>query len=207
MSVFSEDIGRRRSLYRLAVARNDIGEASALAAYAVDHVQEMNELWIALQDVVVIAYSRPFTANEPLGALPARWSRFGTKNQEVHDQILRMRNELVAHSDTSQRTVVVLPPKATPPVPSVPPSDRATLAILHRRPPPAFFQTVRSLCEDDLLPRLYEVVERELQALFGHIDPVRPFDLLTGEPRTLRTDGILIAERDVPKSVRREQHR
>jgi hypothetical protein len=98
MSVFSEDTGRRRSL--LAARRGDINQASALAAYAEEHVPEINDLWIPLQDAVVIAYARPFTSNKPFGALPARWSKFDDlRNQSLHDEILRMRHEVVPHSD------------------------------------------------------------------------------------------------------------
>jgi hypothetical protein len=65
-------------------------------------------------------------------------------------------------------------------VAGVRPSEEATLAVTYRRPHPAFFESVRKLCDDGLLPRLHGAVRRELQALFGHIDPVQPFDLLTG---------------------------
>jgi hypothetical protein len=67
MTVFTEDIGRRRLLYRLAIARSDIRAAHEIAKYGNEHVPEINALWIPLQDALVVAYARPFTSNKPFG--------------------------------------------------------------------------------------------------------------------------------------------
>src|SRR5207249_2371933 len=62
-------------------------------------------------DAIVISYARPFTANKPLGSLPAKWGRFDNSQfQEVHDTLLRLRNKFVAHSDPYERSVFIVPP-------------------------------------------------------------------------------------------------
>jgi len=192
VTVFTEDIGRRRSLYRLAIARNDTRGAQQIAIYAETYVREVNELWIPLQDAFVAAYARPFTSNKPFGPLASQWSKFGDAAKQVlHHELLQMRDELVAHADASQRSVVIFPPGVQPPVPGRKPSERATLGIFHKRRSPAFFSSVRELC-DDLFGRLHAAVEAELQALFGEVGPIQPFDLLTGEAKAVSMDGITI---------------
>jgi hypothetical protein len=34
------------------------------------------ELYAALSNAIVVSYARPVSDNEPLGALPKRWSKF-----------------------------------------------------------------------------------------------------------------------------------
>jgi hypothetical protein len=193
MSVISEDLGRRRSLYRLAVARTDIGSARAVARYASAHVREFtDELWLPLQDAIIISYARPFSSNEPFGPIPARWRRFDNpSHQQLHDELIRSRNELVAHADASTRSVTIFPPNTRPPVPGLEPRQEPTLAVHHYRRPPAFFESVRDLCED-LLPRLHVAVQQELRALFGDVPAVQPFNLLTGEEYTVDVSGAIV---------------
>ncbi len=203
MSVFREDIGRRRALYRLAVARNDVRGAQEIAILGEEHSSEANELWIPLQDALVVGYGRPFTSNKPYGPLANRWSKFDDPGrQELHNEIIQLRNELVAHSDATQRRVVIFPPQAQPPVPGRNPSSRATLAVTHERRGPAFFSSARELC-DDLLTRMHAAVENELQAFFGGIDAVNPFDLLSGEEYTNPKAAIVLSQSEMPKPTNR----
>jgi hypothetical protein len=70
MSVFGEDLGRRRSLYRLVIARSDIQAAREIARYAESHVRDLTELWIPLQEALVVAYARPFHSQRAVRANP-----------------------------------------------------------------------------------------------------------------------------------------
>jgi hypothetical protein len=57
-----------------------------------------------------------FTANEPFGPIPDRWAKFDrTDHQELHDELIKTRNELVAHADASRRRVVIFSPKTQVP--------------------------------------------------------------------------------------------
>lgn len=89
-------------------------------------------------------------------------------------------------------------PNAQPPVARLEATPRATLAVVQSRRAPGFFASVRELC-DDLLGRLHAAVEIELQSLFGDIGPVRPFDLITGEERTVNMNQFVISEGSLPK--------
>jgi hypothetical protein len=193
-----QDAKRRQALYRLAIARSDIKAAAEIAAYAEKYVPDMNELWIPLQDALVSAYARPFTSNRPHGPLANAWAKFSDpRHQELHRELIALRNELVAHSDASRRTVVVFPPNV-PFLDGREPLARVTLAIGQTRRSPDFFKSVRELC-DDLLGRLHAATEEQLQHLFGDTNRTRPFDLLTGEDREMRTDLPIISETPLPK--------
>jgi hypothetical protein len=112
VSIFKEDLGRRRLLYKLAIARADVQSAREVARYAEEHVQEFTDaLWIPLQEALVIAYSRPFSANKPFGPLASRWAKFeSAEHQKLHKDLLQIRDELVAHADASRRRVLIFPP-------------------------------------------------------------------------------------------------
>src|SRR5437773_2561704 len=108
---------KKRDLHRLAVARSDIAaalEACNLLLANVDHLG--HDLYQPLFHAIAISYARPFTANRPLGSLPAKWSRYANPGfQEAHDQLLSVRNQFVAHSDQDERTVQIVPPYVTVP--------------------------------------------------------------------------------------------
>jgi hypothetical protein len=56
----------KRRLYQLAVARSDLTEAITTVRFMIDNIRGMNhELWIPLQDAMVVSYARPFTGNRP----------------------------------------------------------------------------------------------------------------------------------------------
>lgn len=176
------DTQRRRALYRLVAARSDIGAAHGIAEYGRDHIKDLrDELWIPLQDAMVIAYARPFTSNKPVGRLPNKWSRFGNQGlQRLHDDLISMRDRLVAHGDASERRIIVYPPGATLTA-GLPRSDGAAVALATMRPYPEHFARVAKLCLD-LGSRLHDAVESELQSLYGQgSGRSTAFDLLTNK--------------------------
>ena len=103
---------RKRDLHRLVVARSDITAALNACRLLIAEVKAVgDDLYRPLLDAIVVSYSRPFTANKPLGSLPAKWSKFSDpRHQHVHDQILKMRHKFVAHSDPYERSVYIVPP-------------------------------------------------------------------------------------------------
>jgi len=65
----------------------------------------------ALSTAVVVSCARPFTRNRPDGPLGKRWTQFSdSRLQELHDQLLTLRHQQRAHSDTSVRRVRIVPP-------------------------------------------------------------------------------------------------
>jgi len=102
---------KKKNLYRLLVARSDIGAATAASKLFINTVSDLSDkLYYPLFTSIVICYARPFTNNEPYGALPEKWSKFENQLwQRRHDSILKARHELVAHSDMSVRKAKIVP--------------------------------------------------------------------------------------------------
>lgn len=118
---FSEKRSRKKRLFqKLVLAQSDIhsayeicklfGERVASGARPEDTVRVglNNPLYLPLLQAIVISYARPFIENDGLGVLPKQWSTFENKEfKEAHEFILKYRNELVAHSDTSVRKIQI----------------------------------------------------------------------------------------------------
>jgi hypothetical protein len=158
---------RKRDLHRLAVARSDITaalEACNLLLANVHH--HRHDLYQPLFHAIAISYARPFTANRPLGSLPAKWSRYtNPRFQEAHDELLSIRNQFVAHSDQDERTVQIVPPYVIVPGAT---THYVTIGVGVRTVgfPVRNFVVVRRMCVDigrrlekainDLLDELYK---------------------------------------------------
>jgi hypothetical protein len=102
---------RKRDLFRLAVARSDLAAAhDALGIILKDKMGFGHRTYLPLLYVAAVAYARPFTQNKPHGALPEKWAKFADPPcQRLHDQVLEMRNQYVAHSDQAARAVRIMP--------------------------------------------------------------------------------------------------
>jgi hypothetical protein len=94
--------------------------------------------------------------------------------------------------------VIIFPPNALPPAPGMSPAPDATLVVTQKRPVPGYFAAVAQHC-NDLLARLHEAVENELQGLFGSIGSIPPFDLLTGEERRPQMNAEIVSEGQIPR--------
>lgn len=103
---------RKMELYKMLVARSDIDAARTSAELFLKTVRDIaNELYYPLFTAIVICYARPFTNNAPYGALPNKWAKFPNEDlQDVHDSLMKARNEIVAHSDMSVRKAMIVPP-------------------------------------------------------------------------------------------------
>lgn len=102
---------QKKNIYRLLVARSDIGASHAACELFLKTVTDLSDdLYYPLFTAIVICYARPFTNNKPFGSLPDKWGKFmDPAQQELHDSLIKTRHELVAHSDYSVRKAMIVP--------------------------------------------------------------------------------------------------
>lgn len=183
---------QEKALYRLILARSDLESARTTCEYAISEgVDITNPLWMPLHDAALIAYARPFTANEPFGSLPNRWGKFEDDTlQTLHDELLDLRNKTIAHSDGAIRKVIVIP-AGVPSLPHPEGANRPTVAVRNVMRAPTLFPDLKSLCLN-LGLRIHETVEAELESLSGGSIRVAPYDLETGESVSLDTSGAVV---------------
>jgi hypothetical protein len=93
----------KRALYRSLAANRSFDLVRATCSFLEDNqITESHAVYIPLISSVCVLYSRPFTSNEGIGALPQKYGRFAeSKLQVTHDSVLSSRNQLYAHCDTS----------------------------------------------------------------------------------------------------------
>jgi hypothetical protein len=103
---------KKKELYKLTVARSDIGAAHSTCKLLLNTVKNLlDDLCMPLQAAIVISYARPFTKNDPYGALPEKWQRFSTPSHtSLHKKMLELRHKVIAHSDAEARIVHIYPP-------------------------------------------------------------------------------------------------
>lgn len=173
----AERAGRRKLLYKLAVARSDVAAAMSACDLLLEHKPGMGDpLYAALTTTGVVCYGRPFSDNKPLGPIPGSWRRFeDERHQQLHDQLITLRNEAFAHSDALARKVRVVPQGARL-IPGDAPSSSLGIAVTAHYYPLEVIEEVRGLCLD-LGHRLNVVVEDLLRDLFAGVYAPVPFDL------------------------------
>jgi len=175
------EAGRRRTLARLALARADLTEALSLCDYALADppIEDEPRYW-ALHEAVVITYGRPFTSNKPVGALAAKWHRFGDPRLDFnHKRILDLRNEVVAHAELKHRRIHVVP-KGTLIGDTGAIAPERLITVLRVGLGVGSYAAVRELCAD-LLPRLNDAITEAFAALYGNGQPDRPLELIPTE--------------------------
>jgi hypothetical protein len=169
---------KKKELYQLAVARSDIKAAMSTCNLIIQHVRELgSDLYSPLFHAIVIAYARPFTKNRPLGRLPEEWSTFSNPQaQELHDELIKSRDQYIAHSDKEVRKVRIFPHGA-PLGETGLKSGGVSLTVRTMAFSISWFQDVRSLCLD-LGTRLNKRVEDLLTELYaGREMPPKAFEL------------------------------
>lgn len=174
----------RQELFKLVIARSDIHAALNTSLYVIEHVKDLkDELWIPLQDAVVISYSRPFTRNRPFGGLADEWGVFEDPQlQALHDELLGLRHQTIAHSDAEVRKVLIVPPAVD--FGAVGKTKGLGVVSTTTKVPPARFHKIQELCLD-VGRRLNTAVDERLVALYGSVDlPNTAFDLITLEAVT-----------------------
>jgi hypothetical protein len=107
-----------------------------------------DNLYEPLFNAIIIAYARPFTRNRPLGRLPAEWSTFSNPGfQETHNELIKARDQFIAHSDEEVRRVEIFPP-GSPIRETGLQSGDVGIAVRTIAFPLSRFQHIRALCHD-----------------------------------------------------------
>lgn len=176
---------QKKNLYKLLIARSDVGASLTACKLMRETVSGFeSELYYPLFAAVVVCYARPFTNNEPYGALPSKWAQFSdTSRQETHDKIIKARHELIAHSDMIVRKASIIPPG----VASGKLGEReltstkiGTQTSLYLYPMPFFNKVWETAL--DLYSRLNAEIDRLVDTLYDGMDlPSHSFDLKMDE--------------------------
>lgn len=158
---------KKKQLYKLAVALTDIMAAATSCNLFRETVDRINHpLYYPLLVSTVTCYARPFSDNKPLGSLPRQWRQFSDRRlQKTHDDIINARNKIIAHSDLSERKVMIIPPKCELGIHRNL-GEEVAFAVSSYYLPLEMFDLVQAVCAD-LGPRLLQAVEIELTALYG----------------------------------------
>ncbi len=103
---------RKVELLKLMSARVDLSGAKEACELLADRKPELgSSLYYSLSVSAIVCYSRPFTMNQPHGALPNRYVRTLTKKGlGIHERVLAARQKHYAHSDLDERVAYIVPP-------------------------------------------------------------------------------------------------
>jgi hypothetical protein len=102
--------GKLRQFYRLLLSYGDFKQAHYIASYILDqklHNSEDRRLLEALNCAMVVSYCRPFSGSDrgietKVPNLPASFLKGVPESErEIHEVVLKDRNTLLAHSDSS----------------------------------------------------------------------------------------------------------
>jgi hypothetical protein len=176
---------RKRDLYRLVVARSDVTAAYYGCELLLERVRGFRDsLYYPLFASVVVCYARPFTRNRPFGPLPQKWARFPDPTlQNAHRKMIKARNELIAHSDTSVRKARIIPPgylAATHDGKDFR-SEEVGVQVESYYIEIPFFRTALKTASD-LGRRLESEIDLMIRELYGGMElPSRPFELRVDE--------------------------
>ena len=155
----------KKQLHKLAIAQADIRGASAATRLLVQLGSRASfDQFYSLNSAVVVCYGRPFSQNRPLGPLPRKWAKFSSPTlQETHDLLIRHRNQVVGHSDASERRVHIS-------VPAISTGRTVEHSVRDIVVSPERFPIVQLLCQD-LLRRLSADIETLKVSLFAFVAP------------------------------------
>ena len=170
---------KKRELYRLALAALDVRTAENYCNELFDSIDWKSgknipfHLTDAFSAAVVVAYARPFVnTNDPrsVGELPKKWHRFSDPRlKETHDSMLRLRNDLFAHTDQTMSPMMIIP--AGVEMKDIGRSAPRTSWQIGRRaiPPETTLINFRNTCRD-LRERLEDAVKAAIEQLYGGMD-------------------------------------
>lgn len=102
--------GKLRQFYRLLLSYGDFKQAHYIASYILDqklHESEDRRILEALNCAMIVSYCRPFSGSDrgietKVPKLPASFLKGVPESErEIHEVVLKDRNTLLAHSDSS----------------------------------------------------------------------------------------------------------
>ena len=105
-----DDANRKHQAFsRLAIAQRDIGAAER-ALCQIEDLKPSDDVYEMLMTAAAILYSRPFIATKAYPGIPAKFARFDKPAfQTFHDEMISFRNRFVAHCDSRDVKVQILP--------------------------------------------------------------------------------------------------
>jgi hypothetical protein len=158
---------RKKSLYKLIVAQSDILAAYNVCKLFLETVKKLgDDLYDPLLSAMVVCYARPFVDNKGFGPLPGCWRKYTEKRlQQAHDDMIRIRHEIIAHSDVDIRKVLIVPPSVKLGHLDLT-SDRIAYAVDSYRIALSRFPDFHDVCVD-ILRRLHDAIEQEMAFLYG----------------------------------------
>jgi len=168
---------KKRDLYRLAVAALDIRTAENYCNELIDTIDWSKNIPFHLTDAfsaaILVAYARPFVQTrdpKSVGVLPKKWHKFSNPQlQNAHQTMLRLRDDLFAHSDQTMTPMTIIPAgvmmhRIGRPAPR-------TSWQLGRRtvPPDITILNFRNACHD-LRKRLEDAVSEAIEDLYDKME-------------------------------------
>lgn len=167
----------KRGLYKLILARNDITSALFACRFFIENVKDIkNELWLSLQEAIIISYARPFTENKPLGPIRKSWNKMpNPEMQKIHNMILEARDKQIAHSDLEQNKVFIIP-KGVRLAPDYHVSSSTGVEVHSFKFPIPFFKEVEKLCLF-LGRKIHYEIEDGLHKLYGDLRSDKKIEL------------------------------
>ena len=170
-------------VYKLLVARSDVTAALDACDLMLKHVKDFLDdykhgLYGPFLNAIIICYARPFTRNKPFGSLGEEWKSFSNaKHQQLHEDLIKYRDTMVAHSDFEIRKVVVYPNGVEMEGLSNYKSIGVSATVSTKALTLEHIKDIRELCFD-LGKRINEEVDIRLKELFGDESvPKMPIDL------------------------------
>jgi hypothetical protein len=168
---------KKRDLYRLAVAALDIGTAENYCNGLIDTIDWSKNIPFHLTDAfsaaILVAYARPFVQTrdpKSVGVLPKKWHKFSNPHlQNAHETMLRLRDDLFAHSDQTMTRMTIIPAgvmmhRIGRPAP------RTSWQLGRRAIPPAItILNFRNACHD-LRKRLEDAVSEAIEELYDKME-------------------------------------
>lgn len=170
---------QKKELYKLAAARSDFMSARKSCKIILERVSGLgDELYAPLFHAAIMAYARPFVDNKSTGVLSRHWSEFTDERfRKTHKDLIKTRHEIVAHTDSSVRSIMIIPPGYKP-VAGLPASEHLGLIINSYYYPRQRFIDCFDTCSN-LIGRLNHRLDELLSQLYEHQElPLEPFPLV-----------------------------
>jgi len=168
---------KKRNLYRLAVAALDVRTAEDYCNELIDTIDWSKNIPFHLTDAfsaaIVVAYARPFVQTrdpKSVGVLPQKWHKFSSPHlQNTHETMLRLRDDLFAHSDQTMTPMTIIPAGVM--MHRIGRIAPRTSWQLGRRaiPPATTILNFRNACHD-LRERLENAVSEAIEELYGTME-------------------------------------
>jgi len=160
---------KRKTVYKLAIARYSIGEAIDSAKALIDICGEDHNhpLFRPLHAALVISYGRAYSNMEPFGIISSKWSEFKSADeQRAHLALLAQRNKMVGHSDYIPERVMVYPKGTEMPNGDI--AESMKIEVLTNYINPRDIRFIINMMEE-LFARMSEGIHDGMTELYGEL--------------------------------------